>query len=288
MNGGLHGCRINARALASSLPVPEDAFRTLSAQPSHEAMAPLRARQLHVVFAPEPTGVQSVALRGSALVIGRAGTEGIGLALPDPEVSRAHAVIERDADGADVIVDQESRNGLRVNGERMARAALTHGAVVRLGRSLLVYSDTILPAAFQWTREREGLLGQSAAMHIVRGAIERMAPARGAVLILGETGVGKEGVARELHARSGRSGPLLPINCAALPESLAESELFGHAASAFTGATTATQGLFRAAEGGTLFLDEIGDLPLSVQAKLLRVLAESEIRPVGATEPRRV
>jgi anaerobic nitric oxide reductase transcription regulator len=109
------------------------------------------------------------------------------------------------------------------------------------------------------------------------------------VLLLGETGVGKELFARLLHRHSARRGkPLVHVNCAALPESLAESELFGHRRGAFSGAVTDRPGRFEAAEGGTLFLDEVGELPLPVQAKLLRTLQNGEIQRLGADEPRRV
>jgi transcriptional regulator with GAF, ATPase, and Fis domain len=108
------------------------------------------------------------------------------------------------------------------------------------------------------------------------------------VLVLGETGVGKELVARELHRASGREGAFVPVNCAAIPEQLAESELFGHVAGAFTGAGARSDGLFVSADGGTLFLDEVGELPPVLQPKLLRALATGEVRAVGAAAARRV
>jgi DNA-binding NtrC family response regulator len=116
----------------------------------------------------------------------------------------------------------------------------------------------------------------------------RMAQSNLAVLIVGETGVGKEVMAQRLHAHSGRTGPMVAVNAAALPENLIESELFGHERGAFSGADKAKRGLVEAADKGTLFLDEIGDLPLALQAKLLRVLEDKRVRPVGATSERPV
>src|SRR5882757_2312090 len=112
--------------------------------------------------------------------------------------------------------------------------------------------------------------------------LERISPSDAAVHIAGETGTGKELVARQIHQMSGRSGPFAAVNCGAINEHLAESELFGHEAGSFTGANARREGWFEAADGGTLFLDEIGDLPLQLQGKLLRVLQEGEVSRVGS------
>ncbi|MCE5303192.1 MAG: sigma-54 dependent transcriptional regulator [Planctomycetaceae bacterium] len=134
-----------------------------------------------------------------------------------------------------------------------------------------------------------GLICESAAMRRVLETAAVVAPSNAPVLILGESGVGKEVIARLIHAWSPRSaGPLVAANCAGLPESLIESELFGHTKGAFTGADAARQGFFRTASGGTLFLDEIGDLPLPLQPKLLRALESGQITPVGSDAPVRV
>jgi two-component system response regulator HydG len=132
-------------------------------------------------------------------------------------------------------------------------------------------------------RELPNVVGESPAMQRVADVVNRVAETNTNVLITGESGTGKELVARALHERSGRDGPFLAINCAAVPENLLESELFGHARGAFTDARAARAGLFVEANGGTLFLDEIGDMPLGMQAKLLRALQERTVRPLGTT-----
>ncbi|HEY0094270.1 MAG TPA: sigma-54 dependent transcriptional regulator [Archangium sp.] len=135
----------------------------------------------------------------------------------------------------------------------------------------------------------EGILGESEPMRVVMRQVEKLAPVGTTVLITGESGTGKELVARALHARSPRAAmPFVAVNCGAIPAGLLESELFGHAKGAFTDARTARRGLFSEADGGTLFLDEVGELPPPAQVKLLRVLQEGEIRPVGENRAEKV
>src|SRR2546428_1336847 len=138
-------------------------------------------------------------------------------------------------------------------------------------------------------RDARGVVAESAAMRAALDLVARVADHKSTVLITGESGTGKEVVARAIHRAGPRAaGPFVAINCAAIPESLLESELFGHARGAFTGASADAMGLFEAADGGTLLLDEIGELPLGLQAKLLRVLQDGEIRRVGDQRTRRV
>jgi two-component system nitrogen regulation response regulator NtrX len=138
-------------------------------------------------------------------------------------------------------------------------------------------------------RDEWVMVGESVAMRALRKQIELVAPTDGRVLIYGESGTGKELVARAIHARSLRaSAPFVELNCSAVPEELIESELFGHARGAFTGATSAKRGKFEIADGATLFLDEVGDMSARMQAKVLRVLEEQRFEPVGGTTPMRV
>lgn len=160
---------------------------------------------------------------------------------------------------------------------RVARRALEQKRLVEENRSL------------RKQVERSTLVGRSPALLEVYKQVARAATSNVPVLITGETGTGKEMVARSLHKRSPRaSGPFIPVDCGAIAESLMESELFGHSRGAFTGATGARRGLFEEASGGTLFLDEIGDVGLKVQSQLLRVLQEGEIRRVGESAPVKV
>jgi len=143
--------------------------------------------------------------------------------------------------------------------------------------------------AFARTASESGIIGASAAIWAAWREVEVAAKTHCAVLVTGETGTGKELVARAVHDLSQRSaGPFVAVNCGALPESLIESELFGHKKGAFTGALDAKEGLFEAASGGTIFLDEIGELGLALQPRLLRVLQQGEVRRVGETKARRV
>jgi DNA-binding NtrC family response regulator len=134
------------------------------------------------------------------------------------------------------------------------------------------------------TRPTRDLLGDSPALVRLRRDLGQIAPSGSSVLLLGESGTGKEMAARFLHERSGRTGPFVAVNCGALPTSLIEAELFGHEKGAFTGAVTARPGRLRQAHGGTLFLDEIGDMPLEAQVRLLRVLEERIVEPVGGNQ----
>jgi sigma-54 dependent transcriptional regulator, acetoin dehydrogenase operon transcriptional activator AcoR len=214
---------------------------------------------------------------GAELVIGR--DESCDLSLRDSDVSRRHARVQRE--GTELVLsDLGSRNGTFVNTCRVERVSLALGDVLRFGGSVAVVTDN--PGA---VREiAPGLLAGPGLCAQLEGA-RRAAASDLPVIVEGETGTGKEVVARTIHAWSGRTGPYLAVNCAALPEALAEGELFGYRKGAFTGAERASPGLFRSAHGGTLLLDEVCDLPLVLQAKLLRVLEQREVQPLGEPVP---
>jgi DNA-binding NtrC family response regulator len=195
-------------------------------------------------------------------LVGRALQEP-GLGLADAHLSRLHFRIRWDGRSqAFRLGDAGSKNGTTVNGKNAPSALLEVGDVIRAGDSLFVYDegDAMLDT---WQRA------------------ERAAKTELNALLLGESGTGKEVLARLLHEKSGRAGPFVAINCGAVSRDLIAAELFGHARGAFSGAVKKRPGLFATAAGGTLLLDEIGDLPLEVQAALLRVLQERTMRPVG-------
>jgi len=199
--------------------------------------------------------------------------------LAGPDISRRHARLH--CEGSDIVVtDLGSRNGTFVNGSRIKSASIGLHDVVRFGAHVALVTDQI-----GLTEEIGPGLLAGPLMLARLSPLMRAASSDLPVILEGETGTGKEVVARWLHNLSGRSGTFSAINCAALPESLAESELFGHCRGAFTGATRDSAGVFRGAEGGTLLLDEVSDLPLTIQAKLLRVLEQREVHPLGAAKP---
>jgi transcriptional regulator with GAF, ATPase, and Fis domain len=250
-----------------------------------------QSHRVIVVASPDTSAVgRAVVLGENDFTIGRSGHGEGPLVLADQELSRQHARLEHEGSTSTFwIRDVNSRNGTYVNGLRQSHAGLVDGDVIRCGATLLVFERVELEADAPLSpNEEPPLLGTSLAVSRVRGEIARVAARDMPVLVLGESGTGKELVARALHERSGRRGQLIAVNCGALPPDLVESELFGHSAGAFTGATRASEGLFAAAEGGTIFLDELGEMPLAVQPKLLRALATGEVRAVGAQSARRV
>jgi two-component system response regulator PilR (NtrC family) len=181
------------------------------------------------------------------------------------------------------IEDLGSRNGTHVGTVRVTRAHLSdEGGSLVIGRSSVVVraGNVSLPPT---TDPLPGLVGSSLGMQRVAAEVRRHARTRAPVLIQGESGTGKDVIARAIHQLSRRTGAYVPLNLSALPESLADAELFGHRRGAFTGAVQSRAGAFELSDAGTLFLDEIADLPPAIQVKLLRVVEDGGVRPLGAT-----
>jgi transcriptional regulator with GAF, ATPase, and Fis domain len=225
---------------------------------------------------------------GGRAVVGSA--PGADLVIADAAVSRIHAELEPREDGV-WVHDLGSSNGTYVEGIAVGLARIPEGGQVRVGSTDLVVSHVGAPEPVPlWPEDRFGeLVGRSPAMRELFNRLAEIAGLESALLIQGETGTGKELVARSLHEASARrAGPYVIVDCAALPETLLEAELFGHAKGAFTGAGAARCGALEAADGGTVFLDEIGELPLSVQPKLLRAIETRSVRRIGETRYRPV
>src|SRR4051794_470889 len=208
------------------------------------------------------------------------------LVLADDTVSRHHCELERRAECI-WVKDLGSTNGTRIAGSKISEALAPPGSILRFGEVEVVVRATPQKADVQPSQATRfgSAIGESLAMRTVFGMLERIAPTDGTVLLEGETGTGKDVLARSIHAASPRSKqPFVVIDCGAISYALIESELFGHERGAFTGAVAARRGAFESAEGGTLFLDEVGELPIDVQPKLLRVLESREFRRVGGNK----
>ena len=222
------------------------------------------------------------------------GARVLELRIPDAWMSSHHGRLLRGPVGW-VLDDPKSKNGSLVNGQVTRQSVVGDGALIELGHTFLLFCeqpvehgavgdliDGELGIAAPALATFVGPLGNGFA------ALSRLATTPVSIVLLGETGTGKEVIARALHAMSGRTGAFVAVNCGALPASLLEAELFGHRRGAFTGAVGERTGLVRSAEGGTLFLDEIGELPPASQTAFLRVLQEREVVPIGDDRPVKV
>jgi transcriptional regulator with PAS, ATPase and Fis domain len=212
------------------------------------------------------------------------------IVLRDSTVSRLHAELAPQDDGL-WVRDLGSKNGTFVNGVRVTGALALDGALIELGGTRLTVRYAPDPTRVElWPFDSFGqLIGASDAMRELFARLAKVAASDATVMIMGETGTGKDLVAREIHAASPRAKePFVVVDCAALPESLLESEVFGHVRGSFTGAHAAKLGAIEAAEGGTIFFDEIGELPLPLQPKLLRVLESKTVRRIGETTHRQI
>ena len=248
----------------------------------------LRVPAVDLVVVAGPSRGARVTLSGSDATVGSA--PGNQLCIADPQVSRIHCEL-RVRPGAVTLRDRGSTNGTFVDGVRVRDVDLPGGALVRVGASAFRVEVNDEPAFVEISDRTElgELVGGSIEMRRVYATIERVAPGETTVLLQGETGTGKEVVARTVHALSRRSaGPFVAVDCGSIPANLFESELFGHVRGAFSGAVSDRRGVFEEAHGGTLFLDEIGELPLELQPKLLRALETRSVRPVGGNVARPV
>ncbi|MCC7539436.1 MAG: sigma 54-interacting transcriptional regulator, partial [Deltaproteobacteria bacterium] len=238
-----------------------------------------------VVFAAGRAVLAPIALRGAELAVGRATLADLGL--DDDSVSRRHARVAFDGRRW-AIADEGSRNGTFADADRVSGEHVRSGVrVLRLGRTVSLLATDLL--TFEGGVEvRDGVVvGPS--LRSAWSAVERAARAGDTVHLVGETGAGKEIAARRFHAAGPRpKAPFVAVNCAAIPDGLAERLLFGAVRGAYSGASTDASGYVQAADSGTLFLDEVAELDLRVQSKLLRVLEAREVLPLGATKPQPV
>ncbi|MBL9100601.1 MAG: sigma 54-interacting transcriptional regulator [Myxococcales bacterium] len=260
------------------------AEETESTERTTRVCAPPRTSRLVLVYPRELAATH--ALGAADREIGRSPEPG-QIGATHKTVSRRHAALRWDeAVGRHYVTDLGSRNGTWLDGRPVLAMPcyLEDGAVLRIGDVLAVYERREGAADDAPEVSREAVPGVSLAVRELRRAIARAGPDTSPALILGETGVGKERVAAELHRLSGRRGPLVAVNCATLSPQLVESQLFGHTRGAFTGASQEHVGLFRTATGGTLFLDELGELPVDLQPKLLRAVELGEVVAVGSTQ----
>jgi DNA-binding NtrC family response regulator len=216
------------------------------------------------------------------IVVGR--EPGAQLLLDDPEVSAVHCELRAVSEGV-FVRDLGSTNGTFVGPVKVQQATITTRAELTVGRTRLVVEPTAERRVDVGQSDRFGtLVGISPKMRHVFTVLEKVAPTQLSVLVVGETGTGKEGAARSLHEASPRKDkPFVVLDCGAIPETLAESILFGYEKGAFTGATERRDGALAEADGGTLFLDELGELPLDLQPKLLRALSEKQVERVGGS-----
>jgi transcriptional regulator with GAF, ATPase, and Fis domain len=235
-----------------------------------------------------PDRSRALRLEREEVTIGSAPTA--DLQLSDSAVSRSHFTLRQTPEGY-LATDLGSTNGTFVDGRRIREVYLRLGDKIELGRTRLRLEVARSPVELQLSEADSfgRFRGRSVAVRRMFSLLEKVAPQELGVLLLGETGTGKDTLAEALHdAGPRRGGPLVVVDCGAIAAGVIESELFGHEKGAFTGAAQARLGAFREAHGGTLFLDEIGELPRDLQPKLLRVIDKGEVRPLGAAAVERV
>ncbi|MCC6334756.1 MAG: sigma 54-interacting transcriptional regulator [Myxococcales bacterium] len=267
-----------AHSTKDSADATEIGNRTELVAKADEADAPRLPAQIRVRHGAQESATR---LQGDVFTIGK--DAGNDVVLNHRFVSGRHVKVTRQHNRFQVV-DQHSTNGTWLNGVRVFEAEVPFFTSLKVGDAEVSFEP--LSAGPRSVGNYRGIIGNDPSMKSLAELIDRVAPSSAAVAIFGESGTGKELVARAVHDGSTRAnGAFIPVNCAAISKELIESELFGHEKGAFTGAANARKGAFEEADGGTLFLDEIGELPLDLQAKLLRALESGEIKRVGASRP---
>ena len=248
----------------------------------------LRRRQLRIEVVRGPDKKMRGDFAGDRVVVGT--HESCDLVLTDPTVSRQHIEIALVPDGYR-IRDLDSKNGTFLDSVRVHDVVVDGGTRLRIGETTIdtkPLGDTVEIALSPATRMGP-LIGRSAKMRRIFALVGKVAPTDTTVLLTGESGTGKEVAARAIHEHSRRAdGPFVVVDCAALPPTLIESELYGHERGAFTGAERTRVGAFESAAGGTVFLDEIGELPLDLQTRLLGAIERRQVQPLGSRRSRAI
>jgi len=244
--------------------------------------APINIKECELVVEDGPDRGQRFRIGSAHVRIGKDPENEV--VLSDPSVSRAHAEIEDREEGW-LLRDLGSTNGTLLNGTQTREAYLAPGGVIVVGQTTMKFApiNTALAVTPSERGSFLGVLGESTSMRELFGYLERVAATELSALLSGETGTGKEMIARAIHEASRRAnGPFIVFDCGAVDASLVGAALFGHKEGAFTGAVSARKGAFVSAHGGTLFIDEVGELPLDLQPKLLRALERREVQAVGS------
>ncbi|MBA2662887.1 MAG: sigma 54-dependent Fis family transcriptional regulator [Bradymonadaceae bacterium] len=244
----------------------------------------LHIRRAQLIVYPGTTKQREYAFDQNVIKIGSLDDNDI--VLDDETVSRHHCRILQE-ENSYVVIDLTSTNGTHINAVRIKEAYLAPGGILHVGNTQIRFNpiDEQVEVTPSKSERLGSIVGKSIKMREIFHILEKIAPTSATVVIEGETGTGKEVVAQTVHTMSPRKDkPFIVFDCGAVPESLIESELFGHEKGSFTGAIMTRKGLFEMAQGGTIFLDELGELSIDLQPKLLRVLEQREVRRVGSNK----